>query len=300
MPTTTFDLDAAIAEAVTEHQQIVTNHQAQRQADQQARQQQEQQRQAEQIATCATQLRQDLGDDLYDALAIAVQWAGVRPQATAQIDGEPWTISYTNAPAPKFWYLSRPLGANGDATRELLRSVLLRCIAQERELRADRQAMEARDAAERQARCADHERCQAQLDDALASARAALWTWPAGHVLTLFRWTWHLGDGNFDDGWSVSDRLDAQGYVVVYSEATIQTLRLDMQAHQPVVERRTFRSIDDLPGDLREHVRIDVPGIWFDYSEERYRTEPDVTLTHEVGVVPCAWVRAQFTTEPAP
>ncbi|HEY0739291.1 MAG TPA: hypothetical protein VGD69_30495 [Herpetosiphonaceae bacterium] len=295
--TTTFDLDAAIADAVADYQQIVATHTVQRQAEQEAREQQEQQRQAAQIATCAAQLRQDLGDDLYEALAIAVRWVGNRPQATALIDGAPWTISATTAPAPKFWAITRPIGLGGDCTREHLRAVLLRCIGQERELRAERQANEERQDAERQARRAEHARCQAQLDAALAIARAALWTWPAGQILTLYRWSWHIGDSTFEAGWSVSDRLDAQGYATVYTEATLQTLRLDMFAHQPVVERRTFHATDALPGELREQVRIDVPGIWWSFSDEQYIADPEAVLTHDVGQVPIAWVQTQFTAE---
>lgn len=295
MQTTTFDLNAAITEAVATHQAVVTTEKAANAAQERQRQEQQAVMEAREIAALTEHLRQDLGDALYDALGITVTYVKTYVQATAQIDGETWTIGYTRRPA--FWCLVRPRIPVVDCTREQLRSVLLRSIAWNRQQQAEQQAAQEQQEAERQARRADHDRCQAQLAAALDRACADLWTWPEGQILTLYRWTWHIGDGDFEDAWSVSDRLDAQGYAEFYAEATIQTLRMDMQAHQPVVERRTFRAIEELPGELRKHVRIDVPGIWWDYSEEQYRTHPEASMTHDVGTVPCAWVRAQFTSE---
>lgn len=291
MQTTTFDLDTAIREAVTAHQATTAGIHAQRQAAQQ----QEQHHQAEQIATCTHELRQDLGDDLYTALEIAVSWAAYIPQATATIDGESWTIAYTAA--PHFWHVTRPLGPGAGSTRAALRSVLLRCIAEERELRREQQAEHARQEADRQARVAEHERCTAHLTRILAAAQRDLWPWPAHQVLTLYLWSWYVGGDTWETGWSTSDQLDPLGYAEFYSEATLQTLRLDVLAHRPVIERRSFRATDDLPSALRERVRIEVPGIWLDLTHEQYRAYPDAAMWHDVGVVPCAWVRAQFTTE---
>jgi hypothetical protein len=291
MQTTTFDLDTVIAAAVTAHEVTTAALRAQREAEQQ----QEQQRQAAQIATCTHELRQDLGDDLFTALAIAVSWAAFIPHATATIDDEMWTIAYTAA--PHVWYLTRPLGPGLACTRASLRATLLRCIAEERELRQEQQQQQARQEAERQARRAEHERCQAQLTRILAAAQRDLWPWPEHQVLTLYLWSWYVGGDTWETGWSTSDQLDPLGYAEFCAEATIQTLRLDVLAHRPIIERRSFRATDELPSALRERVRIEVPGIWLDLTDDHYRAYPDVAMWHDVGVVPCAWVRAQFTTD---
>lgn len=289
MQTPTFDLDAAIAEAVTAHEATAAALRTQREIEQQ----QEQQHQAAQIATCTDELRQDLGDDLFTGLEVTVTWAAFIPQATATIDGEPWTIAYTAAPS--FWYLTRPRGPGMGCTRASLRATLLRCIAEERELRREQQEQQARQEAERLARRDEHERCAAQLTRILAAAQRDLWSWPEHQVLTLYRWSWYVGGDTWETGWSASDALDPLGYAEFYTEATIQTLRLDVLAHRPVIERRSFHATDELPSALRERVRIEVPGIWLDLTDEQYRAYPDVTMCHEVGIIPCAWVRAQLT-----
>ena len=125
-----------------------------------------------------------------------------------------------------------------------------------------------------------------------------LWRWPDGHVLTLYSWSWHLGGKEFDHGWSTTDQLDAAGYVAFLAPPPME-IRLDLLAHQPVIERRCLRATDELPSELRERVRIEIPGIWYNRTLEQYQSYPDVTLIEEVGTIPCAWVRARIaaTTE---
>ena len=120
-------------------------------------------------------------------------------------------------------------------------------------------------------------------------------------MLTLYLWLWSSGQHDFA-AWSARDQLDTDGYIDCYIHPQIQTLRLDMQAHQPVVERRTFHATDELPSELRERVRIEIPGIWYNHTLEQYQSYPDVTLLQEIGIVPCAWVRARIaaTTEATP
>lgn len=290
-----FNLDAAIQNAVTEHERAVSAIRAQRLAEEEANQQQQAERQQRTIATFSEQLLQDLGEDLYAALAISVSWDTSAPKATATIDEQSWNISYAHPGDEYFWHIARPLGPSGSCVREVLRSVILRCIAQERELNREQQAAQARLEAERLVLQAEHESCVAKLTTALAVVRSELWTWPDGQILTLYHWSWYIGGDEWESAWSTTDVLDAQGYVTLHTGQKVQMLRLDLMAHRPVIERRTFRAIAELPSDLREQVRIEVPGIWYNFTLEQYRAYDDSVICHDVGTIPCTWIRDCFT-----
>lgn len=293
---TAFDLDNAISDAVAAHELAVSHIRAQRQAEQEAEERRKADSQAQAIKTCTERLLEDLGEELYKALSISVVWDTYAPQATAIVDEQPWTISYSTPGDGYFWHIALPLGPGGSCVREALRSVVLRCIAQERELNREQQATQARREAERQAQQAEHERCLSLLTAALDAARSELWTWPAGQILTLYHWSWYIGGNEWESAWSATDVLDDQGYVMLYTDPTGSTLRLDLLAHRPVIERRIFGAIDELPSYLHEQVRIEVRGIWYNHTLEQYRAYDDSAMWHEVGVIPCAWIRDRFTS----
>ncbi len=148
---------------------------------------------------------------------------------------------------------------------------------------------------------AEDTECQAIVAAAKAEGLQALWRWPEGRAITTYRWTWCTAtaggdDGTeFDTGWSTRDQLDQGGYVRLepadtFGQRKPRELRLDMQAHKPVVERRTFDSIDSLPAELWTTATVIVPGINTTHSG-MYCKEDGAEYTLPLGRQPLEWVR---------
>lgn len=176
-----------------------------------------------------------------------------------------------------------------------------------------RHAEERRTEAERQAESTRLASVVASLEQAAASG---LWVWPVGATITYHRLTYCIGghvddDGTtgatFADGYTATDRLDADGYITLeawrecswrWTSRPARRLRLIPEAHKPVFERLVARSIDDLPAALRESVTVEIrdiarEGVGEDAedSDGIYVARPGYRWQRTVGEQPLPWLR---------
>lgn len=157
---------------------------------------------------------------------------------------------------------------------------------------------------------AEQAHLQAIVEATVAEAKAALWTWPEGVAVTVYALSWCKGVGYdegehyvvYDQGWTAVDQLDDDGYITL--EATKpygdphppRVLKLDLPAHKPVWERKTFDATAELPRELRYQVRIDLPGLTYGYDHEFARVywieaEGESARVDLGCALPLAWVR---------
>jgi hypothetical protein len=299
-----FDLDAAIAQATAREA-------AQQNAEAERRLEAERQQNAEQIAAFHTRNAPFVPVWAWEALALAVcvdTGSFGRVVAKGCYQEQPivlvpgWGNEVT-------WLIAC---AGGMTTRnDTLEHDLLLVLGAIRQ-RADRQAKEVatwrreeeRRAAFAAARQAESERLEARIEETVAAARAAAWQWPHGREVVLYRWTYQTGGGVYEDtyiaehdqGWTTVDRLDNAGYVEFLPDLShpSRVLKLDTQAHKPVIERHVFRAVGDLPYDLREHVDIRIDGIAnvADYGEPPCYAEQDGGyVSRMLDPQPIAWLR---------
>jgi hypothetical protein len=80
------------------------------------------------------------------------------------------------------------------------------------------------------------------------------WTWPAGRVLVLYRWTWLDPDADkMIVGWSRRDEADDAGYIHIEAESDQPAVTLRVHPDgMPLIERETFSAFTRLPPSLKE------------------------------------------------
>jgi len=273
------------------------------------------------VAQVRSWIEAALSVEVRDALAISVRYdadasykaAVVFTDAGGRWALKPWFERRQQPQDTPCWTIAPPAGFGHDTnatSQQLGERILLllgqaRATAQQRaEQQAKYQAEQDRMDAERKARweadVAADARCQVRIAQATEQAQRELWRWPEGQAITIYHWRWctsapaYGDDGpsaEYDNGWSTQDRLDGAGYVPfeaeIYQNAC--TLRLDMQAHKPVVERHTIRSFDALPTVLQEHVSVVLPGIAA-YNGMLHEEAGEYPIS--IGKRPVAWVRA--------
>ena len=238
-----------------------------------------------------------------------------RPQSSQtaisefELDGQTWTVTggggnYLSVTAPDH-ETAQVYG------REQMQESLLLQFADYRARVANRKAIRAMEERVREEQAAllraEHE--AREQEDAvsrqiMASAIAAspLWLWPDGVAVVAFRWSWQIGasangEVEHDGGWSLVDRLDVDGYVRLMPERWLRerTLRLDMLAHRPVVERVVWSGLANLSEDLIERVEIAVPGVrvmeWSNNEPRWFARNPGSNYPLLLGHQPVAWVR---------
>jgi hypothetical protein len=132
-----------------------------------------------------------------------------------------------------------------------------------------------------------------------------MWRLRGDETIMIFYWRWQCGAARgvieYDEAWSADDTPVTAGYVrfEATGEQPARDLKLQPLAHRPVVERLEYLTVDDLPAELREDVKVTVPGYYhaFDDGPVKYHaiTSEDTTLRGEelvIGQQPIAWVRA--------
>lgn len=169
---------------------------------------------------------------------------------------------------------------------------------------------------------ATHAELVTEVEAKKAAALAALWQWPAGATLTLYRWRWNLAAAvsenneliaDYDDGWSLQPEPDVDGFVF-FQPAFSRPRGLSIKPiNVAFVERHIFTSVADLHDDLvrAESLRLSGIGYHSGYHDAPITTEHgdrvDVhpesdrsvlmrgdrkELLIELGNLPRPWVRA--------
>jgi len=190
-----------------------------------------------------------------------------------------------------------------------------RQAAEEQERRAQR---EAEASALREAALATHRELVVEVMRHLSAAQDALWRWPAGASVTLYRWRWQVAgavdeDGELvaehEEGWSSQATPDAGGFVRFETSLGRSRLTTLRAAQFVTVEQHVVTSLAELPSDLITVERLSIPGLRYanwgdietghgdriDVATEEGDTvlirDDDGELGMAVGQVPFAWVR---------
>lgn len=280
--------------------------------------------------------------NLFDELKMEGIWLAddAKPAIRLEVDDQAWILTRPYAKGYKIRKEQfKPLQED-DLSDECLGRDLLLLIGRERERQAkqqqeqyetqkrqeaehasqERQQAEYQQALESEKRqlAAIEQRIRAQIDYKVNEARQRLWQWPEGTVLTLYKVEWFNGgyrdkDGescfSYASGWSLSDRLDNDGYLKLLPEKQYQhpgepaaykderCIRLLPEVNFPVFERRELRSVDDLPDCFTENAYLQIDGIWEVLAMDGTHflfDEPgrgDGFVVHQVGEVPISWIR---------
>jgi hypothetical protein len=166
---------------------------------------------------------------------------------------------------------------------------------------------------------ATHAELVAEVERQKTAALAALWQWPAGVTLTLYRWRWNIaaavGENNelvvdYDDGWSLQAEPNYDGFVF-FQPAIGRPRGLAIKpANVAFIERHTFARVADLHDDLVLAENLPILGIGYQRYHEVIATADgdrvqvstedggpvllrgeDRELRIELGNIPKRWVR---------
>lgn len=188
---------------------------------------------------------------------------------------------------------------------------------------AERQARAAAEQAEQRQRAqqaereheglvyAAHQEIEARVEAELARQRAALWRWPDGVTVTLYRVRWCTGGFTDDDGaphfhyatdWTPTQILPNDTMRFLTKAGWVTITRFNM----PTWEEVTIASMDELPDALRETQEHTIPGIreqftYFNQLDQPngyyFYADPDSSATVEVGSIPVRWLRERVDLE---
>ncbi len=253
----------------------------------------------------------------------------------------PWRWSIRAEKDEPHWYNREDTRLSRSAEPQTLRTVLLLQFGLRREqlrqeaeeaARKEEQRRRVREEAQAEKEREEHERAerlaQAKQEDAMwraqlaarkREAEAAMWRWPEGAQVALYRLTYTSGKVYGDEGepviqqeqgWCASDHLDEAGYIRLepvrrYTRSYAskpREVKLDPARHAPLWERIIVGSIEELPGELRTEVRVSLPNVvsCCDYDlDGAYRLREVEELgrdedpySEHVGYVPLPWIRA--------
>lgn len=347
--TPTINLDQLVSAALLERRQ------AEQEAAQRTAQTKKQAQQAL-IDALRVEFEQDFGVDLVVALKIEFGIvAGYQTEVAAarfsDAAGGPtvWELRLTNQRRSTELVWTRALhdglsflGSREDSYRRAeARMLLLADIGRQRaghahdlELKAAKTAEQAeqqrlwhiqneeretREAAAEQLRQAEEARLQAIVDDARDTAQAALWRWPVGVEVAIYRVRWCAGsyrDGDetifdYDEAWSATDATDAAGWWTFHVRSTlgdpkIRALRLSAEQHKPTVERFDLGSTKDAQErGLTESLSAEAQGVrWvgYEYGVGGHLIEDpegSYAFTLSDGRQPVDWIRELVDAEDA-
>lgn len=277
---------------LTDRVDVLIAHQARQAQEKQDRQAQEtRERNERALATLREQWEADVPADVRAQLA-PVDFRLCSPGRAVvafTFDGETWTASpfQPRETDVRGWRFDAPDGKyTQDAEAGKIAAPLITLLARRRRERQQNVA-----AAEAQAAA------EARYVAALAAVSWERWQWPAGREITLFRFTWHMtpaseyGSGT-ESGWAVTDRPDRDGYLRfepehdIYGHGAPREIRVATLSPAPMVERRKFTCVADLPPELREPQLVTLE------PDEDFDQRSIGDHQHRVGVQPLAWVRA--------
>lgn len=264
--------------------------QAQQKREQQAREARETQARA--ATTLREQWEADFPLDVREQLAPTAFRLSPQGYALAHFtfDGEEWSAAaiVSRAPdAPRTWRFTAP---EGHYTRDAAAGDIGPLVLILAQRRRDRLAAEL--AASRESLA------QTRYDAALATAGQDAWRWPAGREIVLFRFTWHLSStsewgSSTERGWAVTDRHNRDGYLQFQAESDFyggsgaaREVRVATLSPAPMVERRVFSRVEDLPPELREPLLVTL-----EPDEDFDRRSSHGDHQHRIGEQPVSWLR---------
>lgn len=152
-----------------------------------------------------------------------------------------------------------------------------------------------------------HTEILAKIETAKQEAIDSAWKWADGAAIIYYVLSYcagAIGDGeggadiDYVKAYTTTDELDARGYITTYSgrywggtATNVSAIRLDMNAHKPVWERKTASSVEDLTADLCENIFAYIPGVTryeglFQYDDSE---RAEVVALHDGQ--PVSWVR---------
>ncbi len=165
----------------------------------------------------------------------------------------------------------------------------------------------------------EHARWKEQIAALKQQELERLWRWPANTSIALYRLTYTTGIGRGEEdeslfeqehGWTAVDHLDSEGYIRLEPVDTYWTtsqpreIKLDLSTHQPIWERIIIASVNELPKELREEIRVSIPNVYsqsdadllddtsrltYIESERYFENDP---YSEYVGLRPLPWIRA--------
>jgi len=140
-----------------------------------------------------------------------------------------------------------------------------------------------------------HDEIAALVADHTAAAMTALWQWPNGRELTLYRVSWALA-GERSDGWTTVEPTVAPSAVHPPTTALwVSTwqgwqYRVFRLLQLPVVvEEFVAAAVEQLPSELLEDCRLEFIGIQL--SSRRWELRPGSRHSEPLAKLPCGWVR---------
>lgn len=297
------------------------------------------------IADFVLQLQQDLQHssrleiDLFQALKMQGIWleAESRPAVRLEANEQAWILTRPYARGYKIRKENyKPLNEE-DLSTDCLSQGLLLLIGREQEHRAKQQELDLRAQESERATQEQYQRTleaekrhlgvvdqqvRDRIDAQVDGAKQELWQWPDRLTLVLYKVEWFSGgyrdqDGescfSYASGWSLSDRLDDDGYIRLLPEKKFQhpgeiasytderLVRLIPEVHFPVFEKRELRSVDDLPDCFTEKVYLKIKNVWEFLALDGTSflvDQPgrgDGYIIREVGEVPVSWIRESLT-----
>ena len=173
----------------------------------------------------------------------------------------------------------------------------------------------------------EHARLTPLVEQAIATARQGMWTWPTEIAIEVYfinycRGSYQDEDGNghfeYGNGWTASDQLESNGRITIepakdYPWSTSarepQVIKLMLEVHHPVWTVHTFSSVEDLPGSLKEDITVSLPNVVTRQLDEKQRLVEipegekryyqDDEWVETVGQQPLTWIRQLVDSEQA-
>ncbi|MBD1864165.1 MULTISPECIES: hypothetical protein [Trichocoleus] len=280
--------------------------------------------------------------NLFDELKMEGIWLAddAKPAVKLEADGQIWILTRPYSRGYKIRKEQYKPIHEDDLSDECLGQGLLLLIGREREKQAKQQQEQYETQKRQELERASQERQQSeyqrvleleknqlgavdqrirvQIDRKVNEAQQKLWQWPQGKVLVLYKVEWFNGgyrdkDGescfSYASGWSLSDRVDNDGYLKLLPEKQFQhpgepaaykderCIRLVPEVNFPVFERRELRSVDDLPDCFTENAYLQIDEIWevlaMDGTPYLFDGpgRGDGFVVRQIGEVPIAWIR---------